>query len=86
MYDYEAGMTQCQNEIRRLRNVIRADEEQIERLKTLLYNAVLYIAEATDSLSEIGTEEQRKWYEETLGITEEELENIGIDWFSNKEG
>lgn len=84
MYDYEEGMTQCQNEIRRLRSVVRNDEEEIARLKTLLYNTVHYIAEATDSLSEQGTEEQREWYEETLGITAEELESIGIDWFSDK--
>lgn len=81
MYDYEEGMTQCQNEIRRLRSVVRKDEEEIARLKTLLYNAIVYVAEATDSLSEQGTEEQRKWYEETLGITAEEMESIGIDWF-----
>ena len=81
MYDYEEGMTKCQNEIRRLRNVVRADEEEIARLKVLLRNAIEYIAESTDSLSEIGTEEQREWYEETLGITAEELKSIGLDWF-----
>lgn len=78
MYDYEEGMAQCQREIRRLRSVVRTEEEQIERLKTLLYNAIEYIAEDTDSLSKIGTKNECEWYEETLGITAEELTEIGF--------
>ena len=83
MYDYEEGMTQCQNEIRRLRSVVRGEEEKIARLKVLLRNAIEYIAESTDSLSEFGTKEQREWYEETLGITAEEMSEIDLDWFDN---
>lgn len=77
----EERMEQCQREITRLHRVCRLADAEIERYKVLLYNAIVYIAEATDSLSEQGTAEQSRWYEETLGITAEELESIGIDWF-----
>lgn len=70
MYDYEEGMTQCQNEIRRLRSVVRQEEEEIARLRILLYNAIEYISETTGG--------NCKWYEETLGITAEELTELGF--------
>ena len=79
MYDYEEGMTQCQNEIRRLRNVVRADEEKIERLKVLLLNAIGMLEEGVvDTQAEpFEYESKVEWLEEELGITREELEEIG---------
>ena len=79
MYDYEEGMTKCQNEIRRLRNVVRADEEKIERLKVLLLNAIRMLEEGiVDTQAEpFEYESKVEWLEEELGITREELEEIG---------
>lgn len=79
MYDYEEGMTKCQNEIRRLRNVVRADEEKIERLKVLLLNAIGMLEEGiVDTQAEpFEYESKVEWLEEELGITREELEEIG---------
>ena len=79
MYDYEEGMTKCQNEIRRLRNVVRADEEKIERLKVLLLNAIGMLEEGiADTQAEpFEYESKVEWLEEELGITREELEEIG---------
>lgn len=79
MYDYEEGMTKCQNEIRRLRNVVRADEEKIERLKVLLLNAIGMLEEGiVDTQAEpFEYESKVEWLEEELGITREELGEIG---------
>lgn len=66
----EERIEQCQAEIRRLHRVCRLAETEIERYKTLLYNAVSYIAESTS--------ENEKWFEETIGITKDELLEIGM--------
>lgn len=87
MYDYEEGMTQCQNEIRRLRNVVRADEEKIERLKVLLLNAIGLAEEGiVDTQAEpFEYESKAEWLEEELGITKEELEEIGYGFPEDEE-
>lgn len=58
------------------------NNDKIERLGVLLYNAIVYIAEITDQLSN-DPQEQLEWYMDTLGITEQELSEIGIDWFDS---
>lgn len=84
MYDYEEGMTQCQNEIRRLRSVVRQDEEEIKKLEILLYNAVTYINKTVGDSEHKSADEKREWYKEIFGITDEELLKIGIDLFENQ--
>ena len=87
MYDYEEGMTKCQNEIRRLRNVVRADEEKIERLKVLLLNAIGLAEEGiVDTQAEpFEYESKAEWLEEKIGITREELEEIGFGFPEDEE-
>ena len=71
------GLMECQKEIRRLISVVREQNEQIERLNTLLYNAI--------DLLRIDTNEQDdldNWIEylcNKLGTTKEELKQIGIE-------
>lgn len=88
MYDYEEGMTQCQNEIRRLRSVVRCDEEKIERLKVLLLNAIGLAEEGiVDTKAEpFEYESKVEWLEEELGITEDELEEIGYGFPEGEDG
>lgn len=54
------------------------------RLKTLLYNAIVWIEEENDYfVSEVDNE--AKWFENTLGITKRELKSIGIDWLDKED-
>lgn len=87
MYDYEEGMTQCQNEIRRLRSVVRFDEEKIERLKVLLLNAIGLAEEGiVDTQAEpFDYERKVEWLEKEIGITREELEEIGYGFTEDEE-
>lgn len=59
--------------------------EENERLKVLLYNAIVWIEEenADYFCNECGSE--LDWYKQTLGITKKELRSIGIDYFDNRE-
>lgn len=66
----EERIEQCQREIARLHRVCRTAETDIERYKVLLYNAISYIAETTG--------ETVTWFEKTIGITGEELSEIGM--------
>lgn len=68
---YGDDTVQCQSEIRRLRSVVRQDEGKIERLSVLLCNAIEYINELTG-------EKEPDWYEETLGITAEEMSELDL--------
>ena len=49
-----------------------------ERLRTLLYNALLWIEEENSDFfaNEVGNEYE--WFEETIGITEEEMNELDI--------
>jgi len=49
-----------------------------ERLRTLLYNAILWIEEENSDFfaNEVGNEYE--WFEETIGITEEEMNELDI--------
>ena len=50
-----------------------------ERLKTLLYNAIIWIEQdcADYFTNEVGNE--YKWFEDTIGITEDELNELEIE-------
>ena len=56
-------------------------DKKIKDWKSYLYNAIVYLATDTDKLCEMNDQEQLEWFEETIGITAEELLEIGIDWF-----
>ena len=49
-----------------------------ERLRTLLYNALLWIEEENSDFfaNEVGNEYE--WFEETIGITEDEMNELDI--------
>ena len=74
MYLEDERVEQCQSEIRRLRFACRENEEKIDRLNTLLCNAIEYIKELTNQTD-------AEWYEETLGITKEEILEIDLHCF-----
>lgn len=49
-----------------------------ERLKTLLYNALIWIEEENSDFftNEVGNEYE--WFEKAIGITEEEMDELDI--------
>lgn len=50
-----------------------------DRLKDLLYNAIVLIeSERSEPFDNV--EEELAWLEEELGITQEELKEIGVNW------
>ena len=74
MYLEDERVAQCQSEIRRLRSVCRENEDDIKRLNVLLCNAIEYINELTGQTDP-------EWYEETLGITNEEMSELDLQRF-----
>lgn len=74
MYLEDERVAQCQSEIRRLRSVCRENEDDIKRLNVLLCNAIEYINELTGQTDP-------EWYEETLGITNEEMSELDLQCF-----
>lgn len=74
MYLEDERVAQCQSEIRRLRSVCREGEDNIKRLNVLLCNAIEYINELTGQTDP-------EWYEETLGITNEEMSELDLQCF-----
>ena len=51
-----------------------------ERLKILLYNAIVWIDEEQSDyfVSCVGNEYE--WFEKALGIRKQELQELGVDW------
>lgn len=74
MYLEDERVEKCQSEIRRLRSACREGEEKVERLNVLLCNAIEYINELTGQTDP-------EWYEETLGITNEEMSELDLQCF-----
>lgn len=74
MYLEDERVEKCQSEIRRLRSVCRENEDDIKRLNVLLCNAIEYINELTGQTDP-------EWYEETLGITNEEMSELDLQCF-----
>lgn len=74
MYLEDERVEKCQAEIRRLRSVCREGEEKVERLNVLLCNAIEYIQEITGQTDP-------EWYDETLGITSEEMSELDLQCF-----
>lgn len=74
MYLEDERVEKCQSEIRRLRSVCRENEDNIKRLNVLLCNAIEYINELTGQTDP-------EWYEETLGITNEEMSELDLQCF-----
>lgn len=56
-----------------------------ERLKTLLYNAIVKIDNDNQDDLRWCVDDEFEWYYNEIGITKEELEEIGIDWLNEEE-
>ena len=56
-----------------------------ERLKTLLYNAIVKIDKDNQVALRWSVGDEFEWYYNEIGITKEELEEIGIDWLHEEE-
>lgn len=56
-----------------------------DRLKTLLYNALIWIEEECSDFFVAEVNDEYYWFEQTIGITEEEMKELGIDWLSKGE-
>ncbi len=80
-------MIESQNEIRRLHSVVRDNETKIKRLKVLLLNAIRLAEEGIiDTQAEpFDYESNAAWLAEEIGITEEELDEIGYDSSTDEE-
>lgn len=50
------------------------------RLKVLLYNAIVWIDEECGDFFVSDKVDVYEWYRRTLGITKQELKEIGVDW------
>lgn len=53
-----------------------------ERLKTLLYNAIVKIDNDNQDDLRWYVGDEFEWYYNEIGITKEELKEIGIDWLN----
>lgn len=53
-----------------------------KRLKTLLYNAIAWIDKECNDFFVSSVDNEYEWYENTLGITKKELQEVGIDWIN----
>ena len=51
-----------------------------ERLKILLYNAIVWIDEECADFFTSDKVDVYDWYKEKLGITKQELQELGVDW------
>lgn len=49
-----------------------------ERLKTLLYNALIWIEEENSDFFVNEVSNEYEWFEETIGITEEDMNELEI--------
>lgn len=51
----------------------------VDRLKDLLYNAIVLLeSERSEPFDNV--EEELAWLEKEIGITQEELKEIGVNW------
>lgn len=50
------------------------------RLKVLLYNAIVWIDEECGDFFLSDKVDVHEWYKEKLGITKQELQELGVDW------
>lgn len=53
-------------------------QEENKRLKTLLYNALVWIDEDNGNLYDDDTDKY-EWFESTIGITKEEMDKVGFE-------
>ena len=51
-----------------------------DRLKTLLYNAIVWIEEENGNFFASSVGDEYKWFEQALGITKDEMKEISVDW------
>lgn len=51
-----------------------------KRLKILLYNAIVWIDEECADFFTSDKIDVYDWYKEKLGITKQELQELGVDW------
>lgn len=53
-----------------------------KRLTTLLRKAITWIDEECSDFFVSDVDDEYEWYENALGITKKELQEIGIDWIN----
>lgn len=56
-----------------------------ERLTVLLKNAITWIDEENSNFFACEIGDEYEWYKNAIGITKEELLEIGVDWIKDSE-
>lgn len=54
-----------------------------ERLEILLKNAIVWIDEENSNFFTAEVSNEYEWYKNALGITKDELLEIGVDWIKD---
>lgn len=54
-----------------------------ERLEILLKNAIVWIDEENSNYFAAEVSDEYEWYKNALGITKDELLEIGVDWIKD---
>ena len=49
-----------------------------DKLRTLLYNAIIWIEDENSDFFANEVDNEYEWFEEALGITEEDMQELGI--------
>lgn len=49
-----------------------------DKLRTLLYNAIIWIEDECSDFFANEIDNEYEWFEEAIGITEEDLQELGI--------
>ena len=66
------------NELKNIEKIVKKMKK--DRLKTLLYNAIVWIEEENGDFFTSSVGDEYKWFEQALGITKDEMKEIGVDW------
>ena len=56
-----------------------------KRLKKLLYNALVWIDEECNDFFVTEIYDEYEWFQNAIGITKQELQELGIDWLNPKD-
>ena len=49
-----------------------------DKLRTLLYNAIIWIEDECSNFFANEVDNEYEWFEEAIGITEEDMQELGI--------
>ena len=56
-----------------------------ERLQVLLRQAIVWIENESSDYFVSSVDDEYEWFEEEIGITKQELHELGIDWLNPKD-